>query len=201
MNLISLLYPNDRAHCHRTAALSRHLARLCGYTEEDAAIIYQSALLHDIGKSCIPFSILYKPDGLTKEEKQIVQMHVDIGATIIGQTFLDMSTATIIAQQHHERLDGSGYLGLKGSDIHPYAKLVAVADVFDALISPRPYKSSWSIAKIYSFLYENAGTQFDEKIVSALLANLKTVLTLYQTQKPYRNADLDALILNLQLAG
>ena len=81
--------------------------------------------------------------------------------------------------QHHERLDGSGYLGLEGKDIHPYAKLVAVADVFDALISRRAYKAPWDVEALDAYLRGPAGTQFDREYVALLLGSMARVMALY----------------------
>ena len=93
-----------------------------------------------------------------------------------------MRTAATVALQHHERIDGSGYLGLKGNEIHPHARLVAVADVFDALLSPRSYKRPWSIQRTSSYLSSLAGVELDEKLVGLLLNNLPQALMLYQDE-------------------
>lgn len=186
MNLIAPLHPEDRAHCHRVAALSRLLAELSGHEGKELQTIYQSAMLHDIGKMAIPLSVLHKPEPLTVEERTIIQTHARIGADMLERTAPVMPTAAIVAKQHHERLDGSGYLGLREREIHPHARLVAVADVFDALISPRPYKGPWSVPSICAYLDERAGTQFDAGTVEALLSNLDQVLELYRPQKTHK---------------
>ena len=101
-----------------------------------------------------------------------------IGAHILIHTHGAMRTASAVALQHHERLDGSGYLGLRGNEIHPHAKLVAVADVFDALLSPRPYKRPWSIRRTCDYLSSLAGVKLDAKLVGLLLDHLPQALAL-----------------------
>ena len=149
------LPPAELAHCRRTAALSQLLAELADCSEPEVRTITQSALVHDIGKAAIPPSILYKPGPLSSDERTIIQTHTAIGAQALARTHGTMRTAAVVALQHHERLDGSGYLGLRSSEIHPHAKLIAVADVFDALISPRAYKQPWGISHIRTYLIEH----------------------------------------------
>ena len=131
MTYIKPLSREEQAHCRRTAALSELLAKLAGLPDSEVRTVTQSALVHDIGKTAIPPAILGKTGPLTEEEHAIMRMHTAIGAHILIHTHGAMRTASAVALQHHERLDGSGYLGLRGNEIHPHAKLVAVADVFD----------------------------------------------------------------------
>ena len=140
--------------------------------------VTQSALVHDIGKTAIPPAILGKTGPLTEEEHAIMRMHTAVGAHILIHTHGAMRTASAVALQHHERLDGSGYLGLRGNEIHPHAKLVAVADVFDALLSPRPYKRPWSIRRTCDYLSSLAGVKLDAKLVGLLLDHLPQALAL-----------------------
>ena len=128
MNLPAPLPPAEQAHCRRTAALSELLAKLAGLSDSEVRTVTQSALVHDIGKTAIPPAILGKTGPLTEEEHAIMRMHTAIGAHILIHTHGAMRTASAVALQHHERLDGSGYLGLRGNEIHPHAKLVAVAE-------------------------------------------------------------------------
>ena len=107
-----------------------------------------------------------------------MRMHTAVGAHIRIHTHGAMRTASAVALQHHERLDGSGYLGLRGNEIHPHAKLVAVADVFDALLSPRPYKRPWSIRRTCDYLSSLAGVKLDAKLVGLLLDHLPQALAL-----------------------
>lgn len=179
MNFPLPLPPAELAHCRRTAALSQLLAGLAGCSEPEVRTITQSALVHDVGKAGIPPSILYKPGTLSPDERAIIQTHTVIGAQALARTHDTMCTAAVVALQHHERLDGSGYLGLRGSEIHPHARLVAVADVFDALISPRAYKHPWGISRIRAYLTEQADVELDGTIVRLLLDHLDQVLALY----------------------
>ena len=186
MNLIKSLHPEDRAHCYRVAALSQLLARLAGYKEKEVRTIYQSALFHDIGKIAIPLTVLHKPTSLSEREMAIVQTHTTIGAEMLKHWSSSMPTAAIVARQHHERLDGTGYLGMKRTQIHHHAKLVMVADVFDALISSRSYKAPWDVPSICFYLDNLAGTQFDSDIVELLLNHIEQVLELYQGRKTHK---------------
>lgn len=181
MSLQNSLPPAELSHCRRTAALSKLLAGLAGYSESEVRTITQSALVHDIGKMGIPSAVLYKPGPLSPEERVLIQTHTTIGAKILTHTRGAMRTAAVVALQHHERLDGSGYLGLRDAEIHPHAKIVAVADIFDALISPRPYKRPWDIRLAGDYLKERAGVELDGDIVRLLLANTKQILDLYHS--------------------
>lgn len=175
------LSPAELAHCRRTAALSQSqlLAGLADCSEPEVRTITQSAFVHDIGKAEIPPSILYKPGPLSSDERKIIQTHTAIGAQALARTRGTMRTAAVVALQHHERLDGSGYWGLRGSEIHPHARLVAVADVVDALISPRAYKQPWGISRIRTYLTEQADVELDGDIVRLLLDHMEQVLALY----------------------
>ena len=115
MNLPGHLPPAEQAHCRRTAALSELLAKLAGLPDSEVRTVTQSALVHDIGKTAIPPAILGKTGPLTEEEHAIMRMHTAIGAHILIHTHGAMRTASAVALQHHERLDGSGYLGLRGN--------------------------------------------------------------------------------------
>lgn len=173
------LPPAELAHCRRTAALSQLLAGLADCSEPEVRTITQSAFVHDIGKAAIPPSILYKPGPLSSDERKIIQTHTAIGAQALARTRGTMRTAAVVALQHHERLDGSGYLGLRSSEIHPHARLVAVADVVDALIFPRAYKQPWGISRIRTYLTELADVELDGDIVRLLLDHMEQVLALY----------------------
>ena len=187
MNLPAPLPAEEQAHCRRTAALSELLAKLANFPDSDVRTVTQSAFVHDIGKTAIPVSILCKPGPLTEEERTLMRMHTKVGARILIHTHETMRTASVVALQHHERLDGSGYLGLCGDEIHPHAKLVAVADVFDALLSPRAYKRPWSIRRTCGYLSDLAGVQLDAKLVRLLLENLPQALALYHEETRIRS--------------
>lgn len=136
------------------------------------ADLHRSAPLHDIGKVGIPDSILLKPGSLSEDEFEVMKRHSEIGAKILGDLVIEshhagfLKMAVRIARFHHERWDGQGYpVGLAGQQIPLPARIVAVADVYDALTSTRPYKQAWSPARAKMTIEQGAGTQFDPMIV------------------------------------
>jgi len=141
--------------------------------------------MHDIGKIGIPDNILMKPGKLTPAEWEVMKTHAEIGANIIGgyeikSPLLDM--ARRLAGSHHEKWDGSGYpLGLSGEDIPIEGRITAIADVFDALVSKRVYKQSWSIEEAIEHIKSLSGTQFDPAIVSAFLAIKSEIIVVLDT--------------------
>ena len=145
-------------------------------------MVYAAALYHDIGKKMIPICIRCKPGSLTERERFLMQAHTMMGYSLLLRFESKLGISAIVALQHHERLDGSGYLGLRDFEIHPHAKLVAVADVFDALLSPRPYKNPWSIRRVCDHLAGLSGAQMDATIVNLLLENTPRVLALYREE-------------------
>ncbi len=160
-------------HSHRVAQYSRALARKLGKSEEEATIIYNIALLHDIGKIGVPDSILNKPGKLTDEEFSMIRQHPTIGGKILHdvKSFPDLE---IGAKYHHERYDGRGYPeGLKGEDIPEIARIICVADSFDAMNSNRVYRKHFTKEYIHSELEHCAGTQFDPKAAAAMISLLE----------------------------
>ena len=160
-------------HVIRMAHYSALLAEAIGYDPEFIELLFLAAPLHDIGKISIPDSILLKPGKLTPEEWEIMKTHAEAGALIIGDTngvqLFDM--AVNIARYHHEKWDGSGYPeGLSGNDIPIEARMCALADVFDALVSERPYKKAWSLDEAMSFIAEGAGHHFDPDLAEKFIA-------------------------------
>jgi putative nucleotidyltransferase with HDIG domain len=126
------------------------------------------ALLHDIGKMCIPVEILKKPGKLTAEEYELMKKHTEFGFEMLRATYTIPLLAAHCAYQHHERLDGSGYpRGLKGNDVHYFGRLLAIADVFDAVTSNRVYRRAMLPHEGLEILYSGAGTQFDKEMVEA----------------------------------
>ncbi|MDH5629992.1 MAG: response regulator, partial [Gammaproteobacteria bacterium] len=135
-------------HIKRVAEYSKLLAHHTDFlTEEDETILFHASPMHDIGKISIPKDILHKPDRLTEEEFEIIKTHTLKGKEIFKRSNRKLlKAASIIASQHHEKWDGKGYpSGLKGEEIHIYGRIVALADVFDALTHKRQYKDEWSI--------------------------------------------------------
>lgn len=155
-------------HISRVAAISQIIATGLGLDAHRCRMIYLAAPLHDVGKIGVADSILSKPGKLTDAEMAAMREHVRFGVEILerGSSEL-MRTATRIASGHHERWDGKGYPSqIAGTDIPLEARIVAVADVFDALCSRRPYKPAWPLPKAFAEIVAGAGTQFDPECVA-----------------------------------
>ena len=136
-----------------------------------------ASMLHDVGKVATPDAVLLKPGRHTPEERAIMEQHVTIGETVLGRAAAlvqgenYLTIGAQIAAAHHEHFDGSGYpRKLKGQDIPLGARIVAVVDVFDALLHRRPYKEPWELAQVIAYLQERRGTQFDPDVIDALIA-------------------------------
>ncbi|WP_230973818.1 HD-GYP domain-containing protein, partial [Thermithiobacillus tepidarius] len=159
-------------HVLRMAKYSRLLAEAVGLSEAECDEIELAAPMHDIGKIGVPDSILLKAGRLTAEEFRIMQAHTTIGHAILsGSPSRYLQLGAVIALGHHEQYDGSGYpQGLRGQAIPLAARIVAVADVYDALTSTRPYKPAWSVADARRYLQQQAGRHFDPDCVHAFLA-------------------------------
>lgn len=165
-------------HVIRMSHYSKTLALAIGYSEEGAEEILNAAPMHDVGKIGIPDSIIQKPGKLTEEEWQIMKRHPQIGAEIIGDHHSSLlKLAKSIALTHHEKFDGTGYpYQLKGENIPLEGRIIAIADVFDALTTVRPYKKAWEVEDALSFLQKEAGTHFDPQLVKEFLKVLPKVL-------------------------
>ena len=153
----------------RISALSGLLARGLGWDAGQARQIEHASQLHDIGNIAIPDAILNKPGPLSAAERLLMQQHAALGHEVLqgGSGLLQMSAE--IALGHHERWDGSGYpAGLAGEQIPASARIVAVADVLDALLSPRPYREKWTIERALCYLKGQAGLQFDPEVIKVL---------------------------------
>lgn len=164
-------YKDNEAGMHiiRISHYSKEIALALGKSNEWAELIYQAAPMHDVGKIGVPDEVLQKPDKLDDTEWQYIRRHPEFGAEIIGEHKSQLLfTAREIALWHHEHWDGNGYPhGLKEQQIPLAARIVAIADVFDALTSERPYKQAWSTDQAIQYVTEHAGTQFDPAIVDA----------------------------------
>lgn len=165
-------------HIRRMAKFSEIIALKMGMSESDCEILRQATPMHDVGKIATPDAILLKPGRLLDDEMDIMKKHTSIGFDILqGSQRPILKAAAIISQQHHEKYDGSGYpQGLKGEDIHIYARIVAVSDVFDALIHRRCYKEPWPLEKVLDLLEKEKGKHFDPAVVDALMQSLDDVL-------------------------
>jgi response regulator RpfG family c-di-GMP phosphodiesterase len=160
-----------REHPARVGYTSLRLAQVLGMDDDRASLIGQAAALHDVGKLAIPDAILLKRNKLAEHEFEKLKTHTIAGAAILGgsQSTL-MRPAEQIALTHHERWDGSGYPnGLAGPDIPMTGRIVALADVFDALTHPRPYKAAWSIDATLSEIRSLGGKQFDPAVIDAFM--------------------------------
>ena len=153
-------------HVKRVAAYTEILCRAMGLSEEETWKISVASMMHDVGKICVPREILHKPGKLTEDEFSEIKKHVDFGYKLLENSPGEiMQLAASIAQQHHERFDGNGYQNkLEGEHINIYARCVAVADVFDALVSKRCYKKSWTPEQAREEILSQAGHQFDPEI-------------------------------------
>ncbi|QYJ78219.1 response regulator [Shewanella acanthi] len=162
-------------HVIRMSHYSKILALACGISETQADDLLHAAPMHDIGKIGIPDSILSKPGKLTQEEFEVMKTHPLIGAQIIGDVDSELlRLAKSVALTHHEKWDGSGYpKGLKGEDIPLEGRIVALADVFDALTCKRPYKEAWSIDKTVAYIQSQSGIHFDPELVKLFTENLE----------------------------
>jgi putative two-component system response regulator len=158
-------------HTQRVGAMAAAIARELGQPDEYVHVMREAATLHDIGKIGIPDGMLMKPGTLTAEEVAVVKGHARIGASILGNSsFPVLQLASEISLSHHEHWDGTGYPdGLKGTDIPLSGRIVAVADVFDALLNERPYKPAWPISEVLSELQRMRGTHLDPACVDALM--------------------------------
>jgi putative nucleotidyltransferase with HDIG domain len=162
--------PWTAGHSERVTALALRIAHVMGLPAKDLQIVNRGGLLHDIGKIGTPPAILDKPGKLEAWENEIMQNHVKVGIRILEPIDCFRDMLCVIAQ-HHERFDGSGYpAGLAGEQISLHARIVAVADAFDALTSDRPYRKGVPQEKAIEILKENSGTQFDPKVIEALIA-------------------------------
>ncbi len=167
-------------HVERMSQYAYALARAAGMADEEARALRDAAPLHDIGKIAMPDAILLKAGPLTDDEWATMQRHAEIGGAILdGSGFTLLELAREIAVSHHERWDGSGYpLRLAGHDIPLAGRIVAIADVFDALTSQRPYKRAWSVEEAIAFLRDNAGKLFDPDLVARFEGALPEVLAI-----------------------
>jgi putative two-component system response regulator len=143
-------------------------------------MLLQAAPMHDVGKLGIPDNILLKPGRLTPEEFEIMKRHAEIGHDILKDSASEVvQMGATIARTHHEKFDGSGYpAGLAGTAIAIEGRICAVADVFDALTSERPYKKAWPVADAVGFLREGSGKHFDPACVDAFLGSWDEVETI-----------------------
>jgi putative two-component system response regulator len=174
--------PETGAHVLRMAHYSRLIAKNLGLALQDQDALLEAAPMHDIGKVGIPDYILLKPGPLSPAEIIIMRQHAQIGFEILkGSESRILNVAAQIALTHHEKYDGSGYpSGLKGDDIPIYGRIVALSDVFDALLSHRPYKEAWEVERVAETIRAGAGSHFDPACVDALFTDWQAVQAIMQ---------------------
>jgi putative nucleotidyltransferase with HDIG domain len=160
--------PYTAGHQDKVSRLSKRIARVMDFTDFEVQGVVVAALLHDIGKIAVPLEVLLKPAALRPEEQLIVQTHSVRGEEILGGIDFPWPVAQVVGQ-HHERLDGSGYpRNLGSADILPAARIVMVADVFDAMCSDRPYRHRHAMPSARAYIEDHSGTGFDSEVVAAL---------------------------------
>ncbi|MDQ7848672.1 MAG: HD-GYP domain-containing protein [Armatimonadota bacterium] len=160
--------PYTKGHSQKVARIATQIGEAMGLPPEALRVLYQAGLLHDVGKIGIPDAILSKPGRLSPEEYRLVRTHPFLSEDIVGRITSLRPTLGAI-RWHHERLDGSGYPeGLRGERIPLEARILAVADVYDAMTSGRSYREAWSEAAVLAYLRQEAGRLFDPRCVAAL---------------------------------
>ena len=160
-------------HSVNVCCLTLAIAYASGVTEEEAAIVGVGGLLHDVGKAKIPLSVLDKPGPLTDDERKVIMSHPLFGEEILKTMPEVPEEAFYITGQHHEKVSGKGYpRGLSGNEMHPWAKMAAVADVYDALTSARPYKPGLPPHVALRVIFDGKGTDFDTDVVDTFIKQL-----------------------------
>lgn len=178
-------------HVIRMSHYAHVLAKAIGYSPSAAENLMHAAPMHDVGKIGIPDAILQKPGKLDGAEWEIMRTHTTIGAEIIGEHSSPLlKTAHTVALYHHEKWNGTGYPhGLKTENIPMEARIIAIADVFDALTSVRPYKPAWPLDKTLALLNSESGQHFDPELVKAFTQELPAILNIkdrWAEPEPYR---------------
>jgi putative two-component system response regulator len=174
--------PETGSHLLRMSNYTRLVAAQLGLPPAEQELLLEASPMHDIGKVGTPDHILLKPGRLSPEEFEIMKQHATIGYEILRDSVSPLlQCAAKLAMAHHEKFDGSGYpQGLAGEAIPLHGRIVAVADVFDALTSERPYKKAWTLEAAVDFLKTNAGSHFDPVCVEAFLASWPQVIEIRQ---------------------
>lgn len=185
LNIISCLAeyrdPETGSHIARVAFYSKMLGASYGLSQREQDILFYASPLHDIGKVGIRDAILLKPAKLSNDEFKIMKTHSTIGYEMLKNSKNPyLQAGAIIAKYHHEKFDGSGYPnGYSGDDIHIYGRITAIADVFDALTSERPYKRPWSFEEAIEFLKQESGKHFDPKLLLLFIQEIEKVKEIY----------------------
>jgi|FLOH01.1.fsa_nt_gi response regulator RpfG family c-di-GMP phosphodiesterase len=174
--------PETGSHIARVSHYSKLIAEKKGLSKREQEIIYYAAPLHDLGKIGIEDNILLKPAKLTSEEFETMKNHSTIGANILSKREnIFLQAGEVIARGHHEKYNGKGYpAGILKQEIPIYARIVAIADVFDALTSVRPYKKAWSFEDALNLLIEEKGEHFDPELVDLFVDSIDEVKAIYK---------------------
>ncbi len=181
VRLTEIRDPYTAGHQARVSALSRQLAERLHWCSEDVDAVASAAALHDVGKIAIPSEILGRPGPLSALEFEAVARHAELGAEIVAEASLS-PVFVDVARHHHERLDGSGYPDhLVDGAISPFARLVAVADVVEAMVHHRPYRPAWSLADAREELLGGSGVRYDTEVVDACVALIDEGFTFEST--------------------
>ncbi|MDO6545621.1 two-component system response regulator [Pseudoalteromonas carrageenovora] len=172
-------------HIVRMSQYSKVLALALGMNESEAELLRQAAPMHDVGKIGIPDAILLKPGRLTSDEFDHMKQHAVIGAQILANSSSPLlQLAHTLAIEHHEKWDGTGYPhGIKGEDISVEGRIVAIADVFDALTSKRPYKEAWSVEETVEHLKSQAGSHFDPNLINLFIEKLDDIIAIKEANQ------------------
>lgn len=168
--MVEIRDPYTAGHQRRVAELSVAIAKKLGLPEGRVKMIELAALVHDVGKIAVPMEILVKPARLSANEFNLIKEHPQIGYNLLKDLIYPWDMIALVALQHHERLDGSGYpQELRGEEILLEAKIVAVADVVEAMVSHRPYRPALGIDKALEEISENKGKLYDPEVVDACI--------------------------------
>ena len=175
LNLVSLKSTSDYTYEHsvNVSVICIALGKMLGYSENELFKLGMGGMLHDVGKTLIPEEILNKPTSLTDYEYQVMKNHPELGFNYLQQINSVSPLSRIVVYSHHERVDGSGYpRGLKGDEIHEFARVAAIADVFDALTSDRVYRDKWPTYKAAEYIMNNTEKLFDYQLVKKFLPQI-----------------------------
>jgi putative two-component system response regulator len=175
-------------HIRRMSEYCAAIARGFKLPPSEVELILHASRMHDVGKIAVPDSILRKPSRLDAPEWLVMRRHPTIGSLILDNSSSELLQAgRVIALCHHERWDGSGYpSGLRGEEIPLWGRICAVADVFDAVLSERPYKPAYPLDEALDILRSGSGTQFDPRVVEVFFENLEEILEILER---YRDPD------------
>jgi putative two-component system response regulator len=169
-------------HVRRVSEYSGLLGRLYGLRAETVEVLKLASAMHDIGKVAIPDRILNKPSALDAKERELMNRHTEWGYHIFSRANRPiLQAAAVVAAQHHEKYDGTGYpKGLKGDQIHIFGRIVALADVFDALLTKRSYKEAWRVNQALKYITDQSGKHFDPELVELFVDHFGRFLEIRQ---------------------